>query len=884
MISLLLLLALTIFIGAICGFVALAKIADLRRLLAAQQSQLDRLAKKLGASGDDTTEAPPAESPNIAEVRQDWAEATPEHPADAETVSAASAAKVAAPELEPGSNDPAPLQPGAFAALAGNLQANWMTWLGGGCVSLAGLFLVRYSMDQGWLGPVARIAAALITGALLVTGAEYLRRRTGASGPAQAALAGAGSITLYGALFAALKLYALISPTAAFVSMAAVAVGTMALALKHGPVLAAFGIIGAYVVPILVSTGGGAIVIALSYALVISLSALLLLRYVYRPWLYWGFVAGALGWWLISLTTSGADGVRTLYLTALAYLLAAAPTGDWRLGKRFELNYAGYQPQQFLKALGPADRTIGATFVLMALASGVNILAAGFASPAWLQGLPLFGLLLWLAGRRDACFLLPWLTLLVSISGWLVLQADSGVDGFLFNGVPADQFNGFAIYLCAYALVASAGATWLFARGRRPAVWASLATLAPLLLVTLAYLLQLRPETDLLWALLTATFSMTYLSFAGVVLRKGSVDAMVVWLFIAGHFGLAVAAAMYFEAASLTLAIAAQLLSLAWVITRFRLPELSWLFKLVVTVVIVRLTFNPWLAGYPTDQHWSLWTYGGATIMAAAAAYWLRSYPTIARWAEGAALHLFALTAWSELRYQLNDGNVYAASFTLVEAVLTMLLAAALAGVYRFRATASQSLARLYRGYALALAGAAVALYALIGVRTLISDPWVWENVSATPVFNLATLAFGAPVLFTGLYARFFRPEWRGWSLKLLGVSLLAFVTLQVRHLWSGTIALDDPPVAEGELYTYSAVWLVIALGALLAGSWWRQQTLYKAGLAVLGVVIAKLFLVDLAGLEGLLRVASFMGLGLSLLGVAYLHQRLSGAADPESG
>ena len=67
-----------------------------------------------------------------------------------------------------------------------------------------------------------------------------------------------------------------------------------------------------------------------------------------------------------------------------------------------------------------------------------------------------------------------------------------------------------------------------------------------------------------------------------------------------------------------------------------------------------------------------------------------------------------------------------------------------------------------------------------------------------------------------------------------------------------------------------------MALTGLLAGCWRRTQSLYVAGLVVLALVIGKLFLVDLAGLEGLFRVASFMGLGLSLLGLAYLHQRLA--------
>jgi uncharacterized membrane protein len=71
-------------------------------------------------------------------------------------------------------------------------------------------------------------------------------------------------------------------------------------------------------------------------------------------------------------------------------------------------------------------------------------------------------------------------------------------------------------------------------------------------------------------------------------------------------------------------------------------------------------------------------------------------------------------------------------------------------------------------------------------------------------------------------------------------------------------------------------VWLVLAVVAILYASRRQWQSAYKGGMALLMLVIAKLFLVDMAGLEGLLRVASFMGLGLSLLALAYLYQRIS--------
>ena len=93
--------------------------------------------------------------------------------------------------------------------------------------------------------------------------------------------------------------------------------------------------------------------------------------------------------------------------------------------------------------------------------------------------------------------------------------------------------------------------------------------------------------------------------------------------------------------------------------------------------------------------------------------------------------------------------------------------------------------------------------------------------------------------------------------------------------MWQGALNLNLP-TGNGELYTYTIVWMLLALTALLAGSIRLGNSVYRAGLGLLIFVIAKIFFIDMADLEGLLRVASFMGLGLSLLGLAYLYQRFN--------
>jgi uncharacterized membrane protein len=52
-----------------------------------------------------------------------------------------------------------------------------------------------------------------------------------------------------------------------------------------------------------------------------------------------------------------------------------------------------------------------------------------------------------------------------------------------------------------------------------------------------------------------------------------------------------------------------------------------------------------------------------------------------------------------------------------------------------------------------------------------------------------------------------------------------------------------------------------------------RSNTLRKVAMAVIGITVVKVFLLDAAGLTGLTRVVSFLGLGLSLAGLAWLNR-----------
>jgi uncharacterized membrane protein len=63
-----------------------------------------------------------------------------------------------------------------------------------------------------------------------------------------------------------------------------------------------------------------------------------------------------------------------------------------------------------------------------------------------------------------------------------------------------------------------------------------------------------------------------------------------------------------------------------------------------------------------------------------------------------------------------------------------------------------------------------------------------------------------------------------------------------------------------------SIAWLVLAIAFIAGGMAAKDRALRVAGLVLLTLTVLKLFLIDAAALEGVLRILSFFGLGASLI------------------
>ncbi|GAA4360088.1 DUF2339 domain-containing protein [Kangiella marina] len=892
-IGFLLLLALFVVLGAIFGWVAFFRTSRLdeayQRLAAdykklkqqvreqssTSQQTVDKTNQTLKHSPSSMSDKPNPERLATKAVTQPTATASTKQTAPKTT-------QVPSTSAKPTSTTPpkkTSRQPKPQADWQRSLVENWMIWLGGISVGLAGIFMVKYSIDAGMLGPKTQISMAIITGIVLHIAAEWLRRRNKGSDPVFASLAGGASITLYAALLAALHVYHLVEPGTIFIALAIVSLFTMGMALLHGPVLAILGLIGAYVVPILVSTGSGNMVAALIYTLIISASALLLTRYVFRNWLWWSIIAGSLGWWALSLTTNQADDFRAIYLAILAWALLAIPYFDWLLSGKRDSN----EHQTLTPTISIASRSFSVlqlVLSLILLAWGISMYAEGYGALRFALWSPLIIVSFFAAqGRKQLC-LLPWLALVIQWFVWFAIgfEQQTGHAAYQFRALPDNLTQHFLTFAGLSALLYSGFAVWQWLRQGFSHPRASLALLAPLIWLSLSYLQVHGHTQSLYWGSVALGIGLSYALIAGLRLKRSSTDDVALWFTLSAHFAYSLAAVLFFREAMLSLALAAQMVSLAWLTKRYSFPWLQLLLKVVVSAVVIRLTLNPWLADYPTDIHWSIYTYGGSTAFAFLASRLCSDGGKIKLWLEAASLHLLVLTLGTELRYWLYDGAIFSEQYHLTEAAINTSLWAGLSLVYYRRATISDQLASFYRLCSNILLILASASYV---IAVIPKNPWWNSNViSDTPIFNLLLLAYGAPIILALLVALYHQPKSRSFAFKVSGFALFLFITLEIRHLWKGSDMLLTYSTGHGELYTYSVVWMLLAIAAVLFGANWQNKLLNKTGMALLAVVIGKIFLIDMSGLDGLWRVASFMGLGLALLGLAWLYRRVTTDTD----
>jgi uncharacterized membrane protein len=340
------------------------------------------------------------------------------------------------------------------------------------------------------------------------------------------------------------------------------------------------------------------------------------------------------------------------------------------------------------------------------------------------------------------------------------------------------------------------------------------------------------------------------------------------------------AATMNLRHAWLSVALAVALPGIAWVARETRVATLRPVALTLAIVVLVRLLLNPSILDYPIDDgiflNWLLYGYGipSAAFFVAMLMFRREADDTLVMVLEAGSIALAVALVSLELHQLFGDGTLASQDYGFGEAAFQVDAwgVAALALLYRAGGRQRPVLVWAWRILA-AVAALHIVVVQLLWLNPLLSD----EPVGETRIFNYLVPAYAVPAVVAALIRR--EAERQGERLAALiggGFALvLGFVaiSLELRQWFHGAVLTGD--TEDAEIYAYSVVWLAYG-GALLGiGIWRAQPTLRLAALGVITLTVAKAFLFDMAALTGLYRAASFLGLGLCLIGIGYLYQRL---------
>ncbi|MBA14865.1 MAG: hypothetical protein CMN73_00710 [Sphingomonas sp.] len=727
-------------------------------------------------------------------------------------------------------------------------------WIGGAALVLAGFFLVRLTIESGLLGPVARtILAALFAVALIILSELARNLHWTRDDPRVAqAFAGAGVASGYATLYIAAALYHLIAPLPAFVLMLVVTAGALALALRHGPPTAIMALIGGFVAPLVAGFDAAGVGPLLVY-LTLFTAALFALA-VQRGW----------GWLALAAALAGFG-----WINFLIYALARQ-------------DLAG----------------VGAFAVLLAVGCSAALPATGLRS-IWLRLAPL------LAGLLQLLVLAPSLQFdALAWSFYLLLAAATLFlawrDARYLPGTIAAL--GLTLVLEATALVqpersatpaAIAIATLLFAVPghlllRRSASWAALAiagTAAPLLVAQIC-----APSLLPLWGwILLELIAAALVLFSGWRLRDSADDRSLTAATCVAGLMAAVGLGQAVPFAWLALPLTIVMLGLggwARLLGRerlFALPTPAFLAAVLAAspvlwqnlhAIVDSLTGMPFpyaLLPATGDMLRALPAIAvGAFLLLADPRQFHRARAPVAFAA--LTIGLLALYTLAKQPLAILDQETFLAWGFAERALITQALMAAGWLLLRRGRLAPFGLSLLATGY-----------FRFVWFDWLILNPaFSPQWVGGLPLLNLVTIHFALAAFWLWSLSR---NVMQGHAVRTAAaIASIAALLVAVRQAAHG--ALLTGPVTTLENGGYSAALLLLSLFWLWRGIHTGARDLRIFGLGLLTLVTFKVFLVDAAALDGVLRILSLLGLGLALIGIGWAYSRFLGArsvAPPEA-
>ncbi len=802
----------------------------------------------------------------------------------------------------------APETPSRSVSMEQAFGTKWLVWIGGIALALGGIFMVRYSIEAGLVGPGVRIAMGAAFAACLGVVGEFARRRdltASLAGVPSAYIPGvitaAAILTAFATVYTAYAIYGFLPSLIAFALLAACAFAALSASFLHGPGLAALGLVASLATPALVGSKEPDAWSLFIYLLIVVGATFFTARLKGWLWLAVSATVGAVLWGLLWFAGSWSSGdviPMGFYILALVGL------------SLFFLPHDSVQDE---------DEKDIETFSFRDLFIGVDWPATTILMAVTFLAIPLVRVD---AYSTPALFVLAAVTLLLLSSAWrwpnlapltlwssvlfctvflvwhfpiLITEPVGPLDDFL--GLPKVLPPPVQHFLVIGGLFGAGFAAAGFVntlRGGLHPFWVGISASTPIVIFAYAYYRVTGFQHDVPFGIFALVMSVLYIGASDMMLRAGA-NLLREWrsgIYAASAVvSLALAMTILLEKGWLTISLALICPGLAWIALKRPVVGLRYLAAGMALVVMARLVWDPVIIGSELGKtpilNWLLYGYGVPALAFFSAAWLFRKrVDDIAiQILEAAGILCVVALFGLQIRHALNDGNVYSTSFDLAELAIhsiTMLgLAIGLQTVY-------DRTGRVTVQWASAILGMA-SLAAILAGHLVFENPMLTnEFIGEGRIFNLLILAYAVPallcvVLYWVSVGR--RPEIYVMAIGATAFLLLfAYLTLETRALFQGP-RLATGLTSDTEWYTYSAVWLAYGAGLLAAGIVSGKAALRYASLAIIILTVGKVFLSDMENLSGILRALSFIGLGAVLVGIGFFYQRFvfpSGATEIE--
>ena len=742
-----------------------------------------------------------------------------------------------------------------------------------GILFLGLAFLARFAAEHVSLPIELRLTGIASTGLVLLGVGWRLRlKRRGYA----LLMQGGGVAVLYLTLFASAKVFGLLALGPAFALMLAVALLAAALAvLQDAEGMAFAGSLGGYATPLLLSTGGGRIELLLAYYLVLGLGVALVAWKKLWPrlnLLAFGFTGLVGVVWGLDAYTPEKYAIAQGFLIAFWLLFTAILLLPGRLARESE---------QWVNA--------SLLFGVPVLGSGLQY---GLLRPNT-SAIALAALLIGAAYLGLAAWLRTWPT--------ARSQLRTVFEAFVALGaVFATLVIPFALSAEATAgawALEGAGAVWLGLRQRRERVWG-----AGLLLMLLGgislggSLVQAWGHpvwpTVLLNALMLCVAGLIgarLLQRADIGLTAFGPQALVgwavFWLQIGLHDSLHETQTQPWEALLSLGLVSANALALLALQARWQWAGVAWPTALLMPIWLLWGLHQSDAYGAPLAQWgWlalpvALGTQ--ALVLARATPHWQAGIQHLSH--VGSLLGLALLGALQGRHITAGWGNGLAMSWSAWGWLGWLLVPALLlAALLRAQKHAERPWPLRWHPRAYEESGAGLLALAL-GLWALLAN---WGSNGAAqplpylPLLSPLDLGLGASLLVLLAWGR--SAGARRWQLLapqplMAAWALLAFLWLNgmlIRsfHHWGGVpyrmeAWLDSRGVQTG----LALLWTALALALMWRAAQQRLRAPWLVGAGLLGAVVLKLLVFDLQGSGTVMRIVSFIGVGVGMLVIGYI-------------